>query len=217
MLLVTAISLMMSSLAGAVNSAAALYTLDFYKKNNPDASERKIVLIGRLFSMAVVTAGIFCFPLIKILDTQIFTLLIYMPVFIAPPIAAVFISGLLSKKVNSNGAVWSFTAAGILAAVKIVSDFELFGLNISVVREMHYLNFAVLLFLITLAVLFFAGIISARKSQTGASAAKLSFINKVNDTLDGRRNLISRRMIRVNTAFSISLAVLVIGIWIFMV
>jgi SSS family solute:Na+ symporter len=215
LMLVLLLSIIMSSLASTINSAATLYTLDFYKKRNPAASERKVVLVARLFSMAIVLAGISAFPLIKTLDTRIFTLLIYIPVFIAPPVVAIFLSGLFSNKVNSKGVLWTLVAAGVSAIIKIMSDLEIFGFNAIIIRDIHYLNFTVFLFVVSLLVLYAASTIAVWKSSEKRPTAKMSVINGVSDSLSWGKDSVSLMPIRINTALSISLAVLMIGIWIF--
>lgn len=88
----------MSSLASAFNSTAVLFTNDFYKVKNPQANERKLVLVGRLATTAIVVVAILTVPFVKLISSQVYLFLQNVQAFVAPPITAVFLAGFLSKK-----------------------------------------------------------------------------------------------------------------------
>ncbi|MDZ7605713.1 MAG: hypothetical protein U5K79_09030 [Cyclobacteriaceae bacterium] len=45
---------LMSSLASLFNSSAMLFTIDFYKKYKPEATEKHYVMVGRLATVVIV-------------------------------------------------------------------------------------------------------------------------------------------------------------------
>ena len=97
-----------SSLASMFNSTSTLFTMDIYKKYiNNDASDKKIVRVGRLTSLAaLVIAAVAVEPLLGSLD-QAFQYIQEYSGFIYPGIIVVFGLGLLWKRASSRAAVWT--------------------------------------------------------------------------------------------------------------
>lgn len=97
-----------SSLASMFNSTSTLFTMDIYKKYvNRDASDKKLVRVGRLTSLAaLVIAAIAVEPLLGSLD-QAFQYIQEYSGFIYPGIIVVFGLGLLWKRASSRAAVWT--------------------------------------------------------------------------------------------------------------
>ena len=56
---------LMSSLAGAFNASAALFTIDFYSKMRPEATQKQIVWVGRLATIVMVVIGLAWIPVIQ--------------------------------------------------------------------------------------------------------------------------------------------------------
>ena len=56
---------LMSSLASLFNSSAMLFTIDFYKKYRPKASEKTLLYVGRVATVVVVVLGILWIPVMK--------------------------------------------------------------------------------------------------------------------------------------------------------
>lgn len=97
-----------SSLASMFNSTSTLFTMDIYKKYiNKDASDKKLVNVGRLVSVcALVIAAVAVKPLLGGLD-QAFQYIQEYSGFIYPGIITVFGLGLLWKRASSKAAVWT--------------------------------------------------------------------------------------------------------------
>ncbi len=97
-----------SSLASMFNSTSTLFTMDIYKKYiKKDASDRNLVRVGRLTSLAaLVIAAIAVEPLLGGLD-QAFQYIQEYSGFIYPGIIVVFGLGLLWKRASSRAAVWT--------------------------------------------------------------------------------------------------------------
>ena len=97
-----------SSLASMFNSTSTLFTMDIYKKYiNKDASDRKLVNVGRLTSLAaLVVAAIAVKPLLGSLD-QAFQYIQEYSGFIYPGIIVVFGLGRLWKRASNRAAVWT--------------------------------------------------------------------------------------------------------------
>lgn len=141
----------MSSLASVFNSTSALFTMDYYKLINPSASERKLVLVGRLATTIMVVSAILWVPLIKFISSEIYIYLQSVQAYIGPPIAAVFILGLTIKKINSSGAIWGLAVGGVFGMMRLILEMMVKNgyINNSIISwfaGINYLHFAVLLF-----------------------------------------------------------------------
>ncbi|MCF8241634.1 MAG: sodium:solute symporter [Melioribacteraceae bacterium] len=146
------IAAMMSSLASVFHSTSTLYTLDIYKPKHADASERKLVLVGRLATTIMVVSAIIWVPLIKMISTNVYVYLQSVQSYISPPIAAVFLLGFFRKSLNARGAFWALIFGGIVGLIRLVlemlnnSDLLTTQFLISF-AEINFLHFAIFLFL----------------------------------------------------------------------
>ena len=97
---------LMSSLASLFNSSAMLFTIDFYKKYKPEASEKTLLYVGRLATVVVVVLGILCIPVMKSVGSVLYNYLQDVQSVLAPGIAAAFLLGILSKRTTPLGGMW---------------------------------------------------------------------------------------------------------------
>lgn len=100
-----------SSLASMFNSTSTLFTMDIYRKYiDKDASDRKLVNVGRLTSLAaLIIAAVAVKPLLGGLD-QAFQYIQEYSGFIYPGIIVVFGLGLLWKRASNKAAIWTAIA-----------------------------------------------------------------------------------------------------------
>ncbi len=103
-----------ASLAGKANSISTIFSLDIYKKFfNKEATERKMVLVGRwAVIISMVIAGIVT-PALKSLD-QAYQFIQEYVGFISPGVLAIFLLGFFWKKTTANAAM-----AGALLTIPI--------------------------------------------------------------------------------------------------
>jgi SSS family solute:Na+ symporter len=103
-----------ASLAGKANSISTIFSLDIYKKFfNKDASERKMVLVGRwAVIISMVIAGIVT-PALKSLD-QAYQFIQEYVGFISPGVLAIFLLGFFWKRTTAKAAM-----AGALLTIPI--------------------------------------------------------------------------------------------------
>ncbi|MDZ7639067.1 MAG: sodium:solute symporter [Bryobacterales bacterium] len=116
------LSALMSSLASLFNSCATLFTVDIYEKLRPGQSEQTLVRVGRIATVAVVGCGLIWIPVMKKIsegNSGIYDYLQNVQGFLAPPIAAVFLLGLFSKRINSAGALWGLIVGFVLGMGKL--------------------------------------------------------------------------------------------------
>ncbi|WP_167606235.1 sodium:solute symporter [Maribellus sediminis] len=114
---------LMSSLASLFNSSAMLFTIDFYKKYVPDATEKHYVLVGRLATVVIVLLGILWIPVMKGIGKVLYEYLQDVQSLLAPGIAAVFLLGVISKKTTPAAGLWGLIIGFTLGMLRL-------GLNV---------------------------------------------------------------------------------------
>ncbi|MBI4916652.1 MAG: sodium/solute symporter [Acidobacteria bacterium] len=146
---------LMSSLSAVFNSCSTLITWDVYRKIHPTASERRLVTVGKLTTVALVGLGLAWIPFMKYISSQLYVYLQSVQAYISPPIAAVFLFGVFWKRVNGTGAIASLLTGFVLGLARLVLELNkgaLAGLP-RWYAEVNFLHFAVLLFAVCAAVL----------------------------------------------------------------
>ncbi len=95
-----------STVNSVLNSTATIFTLDVYKRLlHPSASDKRLVVVGVLSSIGVLAIAIVLGGFIGRLGGSLFVYIQTLYAFFAPPFAAVFLLGILWKRINSPGAV----------------------------------------------------------------------------------------------------------------
>ena len=106
-----------ASLAGKANSIATIFTLDIYKKVlNPEASEKKLVAVGKITVIVAMILGVLIAPHLGIDKKGGFQYIQEYTGFVSPGIFAMFILGFFWKKTTSNAALFA-TIGGFLLSV----------------------------------------------------------------------------------------------------
>jgi SSS family solute:Na+ symporter len=106
-----------ASLAGKANSISTIFTLDIYKKRlNKEASERKLVAIGRVTIIVAMLAAIVISPFMGIDKKGGFQYIQEYTGFVSPGIFAMFLLGFFWKKATSNAALFA-TIGGFLLSL----------------------------------------------------------------------------------------------------
>jgi len=112
---------LMSTVSGALNSIATLFTLDIYKRWRPGASERRLTYVGRLATFIAMLAAILWSPLVSHFQS-IFQGIVAFICYIAPPITAVFVWGVFWRKASSAAAAATLSIGSGLGLVVFFLD-----------------------------------------------------------------------------------------------
>jgi SSS family solute:Na+ symporter len=223
------IAALMAALMGAMssvfNSASTLVTLDFYKKINPDASERQLVTFGRYATGILVILGVLWVPFIKLISAQLFIYLQAVQAYISPPIAVCFIFGILWPRMNGKGAISSLLSGFVLGSTRFI--FEVLDKSrhfespaIRWLLGMNFLHYAIFMFVICAAVMVVVSLAtpapdwSRLAGLTFATAqAKLETVSVSGSVSRPRPE--SRRQHYINLAMSALLLLTVCSLWIY--
>ncbi len=132
---------LMSSLSSVFNSSSTLFTIDIYKKIDPEASERRLVWIGRLATFVMVVSGLLWIPLISRMSDTLYEYLQAVQAYIAPPIAAVFFLGVFVKRINAQGCMAGLITGFVLGMGRLVAELNKEGLAGTFLYHYAALNF----------------------------------------------------------------------------
>ncbi len=112
---------LMSSLAGAFNVSSALFTMDFYSKFKPEATQKQLVWIGRVATGVMVLIGLAWIPVIQG-GKGLYDYLQGVQAYLAPPIFVVFFLGVFVKRLNAKGALWALIVGFALGLFRLAVD-----------------------------------------------------------------------------------------------
>ncbi len=112
---------LMSSLAGAFNASAALFTIDFYSKIRPLATEKRVVWVGRVATAVMVLIALMWIPIIRG-GRGLYDYLQGVQAYLAPPIFVVFFLGVFMKRLNAKGCLWALIVGFGLGLFRLAID-----------------------------------------------------------------------------------------------
>ncbi|XP_039627829.1 sodium/glucose cotransporter 1-like [Polypterus senegalus] len=148
---------LMSSLTSIFNSASTLFTMDIYARIRKRATEKELMLAGRVFILFLIGISIAWIPIVQAAQGgQLFDYIQSITSYLGPPIASVFILAIFCKRVNEQGAFYGLVIGLLIGLSRMIAEFA-FGTGSCVkpsqcpyiICGIHYLYFALILFGIT--------------------------------------------------------------------
>ncbi|MCJ7729366.1 MAG: sodium:solute symporter [Sedimentisphaerales bacterium] len=112
---------LMSSLAGCFNASSTLFTIDFYSKFKPKASQHQLVWMGRVATTVMVIIGLLWIPVIRG-GKGLYDYLQTVQGYLAPPIFVVFFLGVFMKRLNGKGCLAALIVGFIMGLVRLAID-----------------------------------------------------------------------------------------------
>ncbi|XP_035292468.1 sodium/myo-inositol cotransporter 2 isoform X2 [Cricetulus griseus] len=156
------VAALMSSLTSIFNSASTIFTMDLWTHIRPRASERELMIVGRVFVFVLVLVSILWIPVVQASQGgQLFIYIQSISSYLQPPVAIVFIMGCFWKRTNEKGAFSGLILGLLLGLVRLVLDFIYVQPRCdqpddrpAVVKDVHYLYFSMILSSTTLITVF---------------------------------------------------------------
>ncbi len=170
---------LMSSLASVFNSCSTLFTMDIYKKRNPDATGKQLVSTGRIATVIIVILGFAWIPVMKNAPGTLYDYLQSVQSYIAPPITVIFLLGIFHKRMNAKGAMATLyvgLAIGIFRlTLDTIATFQgtSFTGILGSIAAIPFSHFAILMFFICCIVMIVVSLSSEKPSE--AQLAGLTF------------------------------------------
>ncbi|XP_064413152.1 sodium/myo-inositol cotransporter-like [Latimeria chalumnae] len=154
------IAALMSDLDSIFNSASTIFTLDIYKYFRKAATSREMVIVGRVFVVFMVVVSIAWVPIIvEMQGGQMYLYIQEVADYLTPPVAALFILGVIWKRCNEFGAFYGGMVGFVLGVTRLILAFVYRvpecnqpDTRPSFIRNVHYMYIATTLFWITVAV-----------------------------------------------------------------
>jgi len=155
---------LMSSLAGAFNASSTLFTIDFYRKLRPRATQAQLVWMGRVATAVMVLIALAWIPVIQG-ARGLYEYLQGMQAYLAPPIAAVFFLGVFVRRLTAAGCLAALLTGFALGLIRLVIDTPVTlgmagyehgyapGSIFWIVNNVYFQYYSLLIFLVSVAVL----------------------------------------------------------------
>ncbi len=113
---------LMSTVSGALNSVATLFTYDLYKRRVSQTTDKKLIRIGRLVTSAGMVLAVLWSPLCGRFPT-VFQGINAAISYLAPPITVVFVAGVFWKKASAKAAFITLVSGSMAGLAVFIWDF----------------------------------------------------------------------------------------------
>jgi SSS family solute:Na+ symporter len=202
---------LMSSLSSVFNSSATLVTMDLYKHWRPQASDRQLVVTGQVTTVILVLFGLAWIPFMQLISAQIYTYLQSVQAYISPPIAAVFLVGLLWPRANAAGAIAALALGFVLGFGRLILELNapLAWAPAAAFAGINFLHFAVMLFAASVVVLVLVSLATAAPKAERLRDLTIATVQPQDPAVVAQER--PRR--RGDAALSILLLILIAAIW----
>src|SRR6478672_2145122 len=112
---------LMSALAGVFNASSSLFTMDFYSKLRPKATQQQLVVVGRVATVVMVIIGLLWIPVIQG-GKGLYDYLQGIQAYLAPPIFVVFFFGIFMKRLNGPGCIATLLTGFSMGLFRLIID-----------------------------------------------------------------------------------------------
>jgi SSS family solute:Na+ symporter len=111
----------MSALAGVFNASSSLFTMDFYSRLRPKATQAQLVWVGRVATVVMVIIGLLWIPVIQG-GRGLYDYLQGIQAYLAPPIFVVFFFGIFMKRLNGPGCMATLLTGFAMGLFRLAVD-----------------------------------------------------------------------------------------------
>ncbi|MHC4456385.1 MAG: sodium:solute symporter [Planctomycetota bacterium] len=177
---------LMSSLSGVFNASSTLFTMDFYSKLKPNASQHQLVWMGRVATTAMVIIGLLWVPVIQG-ARGLYHYLQSVQGYLAPPIFVVFFLGIFMKRLNSKGCLAALVVGFLLGIfrlavdtpVKLLDGFQYTeGSFFWIINNIYFQYYSILIFFVCVVVMVVVSYITSSPSYERISGLTYGTVNE---------------------------------------
>jgi len=142
------IAAIVSSFSAIMNSASTIFTMDIYQPYfNRDASEERLVAVGRISGMIAMIIAVIVAPLLGRMD-QAFQFIQEYTGMISPGVTAIFVMGMFWKKTTSNAAFW-----GVIISIPVSAFLKFVFPEIPFLDQMLIAFLTISLFIVVFSIM----------------------------------------------------------------
>ncbi|XP_067950526.1 sodium/glucose cotransporter 4-like [Watersipora subatra] len=169
LMLAVMLAALMSSLTSVFNSSSTIFTLDIWVMFRKKATNRELMVVGRVFVIILVALGVLWVELLQgSHGSQIFTYSVQVGSFFQPPVIAAFTLALFVPRVNEQGAFWSMIIGAAIGIGRFALEYsyeipscgEGLDTRPSFIKDVHFLYFALMLYILCLLIAVVISILS---------------------------------------------------------
>ena len=165
----------MSTVSSLLNSSSTIFTIDVYQRFvNPAASQYQLVRVGRLATGVILLIGTLWAPMILLFGHGLFVYIQDMAVYFAPPIAVVFLVGILWRRATALAANVTLVLGVVLGI-----GLKIFGeLSTGMLADMvsPFLNRALITWVLCLALMVVVSLLGRLAAGTTSDSQRIADI-----------------------------------------
>lgn len=207
---------LMSSLSSVFNSCSTVVTWDIYRKLDPKASEKRLVLVGQLCTVLLVGLGLAWIPFMKYIQGELYAYLQSVQAYVSPPVAAVFLLGLCWKRLNAKGAMTALLGGFVLGALRLILELNKGSLSADGIlfayADINFLHFAIVLFAICSAMLIVVSLLSRPMSDEKLQNLTFQSVGEVPAEIQ-KRVTVNAGLLTKHIVLTVLLVLAVLAIW----
>jgi SSS family solute:Na+ symporter len=208
--------------------AALMASMDFYKKLRPDASDRRLINVGRVATVIMVILSLLWIPFMSRISSELWTYLQSVQAYISPPIAAVFLLGVFWKRINGQGAIVALLVGFALGAARFILEIYYKGVApeggfLGFYVGVNFLHFAALMFAVCVAALVIVSLLTPAPEPSKVNGLTFQTVKeKIAMSEVESKSILAvpaeeetPLQRRVNTALALLLVATVISLWVY--
>ena len=118
-MLAVMLAALMSSLSSIFNSASTIFTIDVYGRFRQKASEKELLIAGRIFVLFLVGISVAWIPIINASPgSQLFVYIQSITSYLAPPVCAAYVLAMFWPRTNEPGAFWGLMVGLVVGLIR---------------------------------------------------------------------------------------------------
>jgi SSS family solute:Na+ symporter len=207
---------LMSSLSGVFNASSTLFTMDFYSKFRPRATQHQLVWTGRVATTVMVLIGLLWIPVIRG-GKGLYDYLQGVQAYLAPPIFVVFFLGVFMKRLNGKGCLAALIIGFLLGLFRLAVDtpVKLIGVHYEqgsffwIVNNIFFQYYSLLIFVVCVVVMIVVSYLTEPPSYE-----KITGLTYGTTTIEDRERSRSS-WTRADVIFSIILLVVIVAAYMY--
>jgi len=114
---------LMSTVSGALNSIATLVSYDLYKQWKPQTSDKRLIRVGQIATVACMVIAIVWSKYIGRF-ASVYQGCVDLICYVAPPITTVFLFGVFWKRASNKAAIWTMALGSLMGLAVFVIDWN---------------------------------------------------------------------------------------------
>ncbi|KAJ8300476.1 hypothetical protein KUTeg_021995 [Tegillarca granosa] len=147
----------MSSLTSIFNSSSTVFTMDLWRRIRPAATQRELLIVGRVAVVVMCVISILWIPLVKSSQGgKLFTYMTAIEGYLGAPLGIVFLLSIFWRRTTETGAFWGLVIAHICGLTRLILEFVYPApfcgepeTRPAILYKLHYLYFGIILLIIT--------------------------------------------------------------------